>query len=275
MLLFIPQLLIILSLAGIILIILRRTPELRFPVPHLMRDIERFAQKWARIGAQKLWRLVLEAKELSRKTEPWSYLPKNLPKLHLPRFRAAPPGTAEFFIKRGERELARGEHEQAEQNFIKAIEKAPHNEAAFAYLGKLYLGQNKTREAVETFRFLAKHHPDKGHYHASLGQAYHNRKQYDKAALAHERAIELDPENPKYYIDLGMSLEEQAHLEEAVLNYRKAVDLDGANTAAAILLSEALVKTGGAGEAQVLLERVLMLEPTNSQARKKLMQLKY
>ncbi|OGE79094.1 MAG: hypothetical protein A2751_05625 [Candidatus Doudnabacteria bacterium RIFCSPHIGHO2_01_FULL_46_14] len=282
MFLFIPQLLIVLSLAGIILIVLRRTPELRFPMPVLLRDFENFTIKWLRILSQKLWHFVLEVKELSRKTQPLGFLPKHLSKLHLPRpklklpsFKSAAPGTAEFFIKQGEKLLEQGEHADAEQHFIKAIKKDPHNEQAFAYLGKLYLAQNKTKESIETFRFLIKHYPDKGHYHASLGQAYHNHKQYDKAISAHERAIDLEPENSRRYIDLGMTLEAKKHLEEAILNYRKAVDLDAENTQAVIILSEALVKKGGRDEAEILLEKVLMIEPTNTLAREKLMQLKY
>src|SRR3989344_2312683 len=263
MFLFIPQLLIVLSLAGIILIVLRRTPELRFPVPVLVKNLEGFLQKWTALGFEKLWLFVLEVKEISKKTKPLGFLPKSLPKLHLPgrprlnmsSFTGPKPGTAEFFIKQGEKSLAAGDHYNAEQNFIRAIKKEPQSEQAFAY--------------------LVKHHPDKGHYHASLGQAFHNSKQYDKAIAAHERAIELDPNNPRRYLNLGMTLEAKKHLEEAILNYRKAVDLDGDNTHYVMILSEALAKKGDKDEAEILLEKILMVEPTNQHAREKLMSLKY
>jgi len=286
MFLFIPQLLIILSLAGIILIVLRRTPELRFPIPVLLKDFERFLQKWAAAGLQKLWHFVLEVKEISKKTRPLGFLPKSLPKLHLPSrphfsfpkltlAKGPKLGTAEFFILQGEKALSGGDYFGAEQNFIRAIKKDAHNEKAFSYLGQLYLAQNKVREAVETFKFLVKHHSDNSHYHSSLGQAYHNSRQYAKAIAAHERSIELEPENSRRYVNLGLTLEALKHLEEAILNYRKAVDLDAGNTQLALILSEALTKKGETEEAEILLEKILMMEPTNQHAREKLMNLKY
>ena len=42
-----------------------------------------------------------------------------------------------------------------------------------------------------------------------------------------------------------------------------------------MVLGEALVKKGDKEQAQTILEKILILEPTNDQARKKLMRLKF
>lgn len=273
---FIPQLLIILSLVGIILIVLRRTPELtRFPVPVLLRNALEQVKKWGAIGLAKLWHYIVEAKELTAKSHPLQYLPKfRLPAVKLPPLFKS-KDSAEHFISQGERALEKGEYAEAEGYFIKAIKKDPHSEPAFSYLGKLYLAQNKTMEAIETFKFLVKHHPENSGYHNSLGQAYHNHKLYDKAVVSYEKAIELDPADAKRYVSLGLTLEAKKHFGEAILNYRKAVDLEPENTQFVMVLCEALSKSGNKEEAETLLEKVLMLEPTNHLAREKLMQLKY
>src|SRR3989344_1588835 len=153
MFLFIPQLLIVLSLAGIILIVLRRTPELRFPVPVLVKNLEGFLQKWTALGFEKLWLFVLEVKEISKKTKPLGFLPKSLPKLHLPgrprlnmsSFTGPKPGTAEFFIKQGEKSLAAGDHYNAEQNFIRSHKKRTPERAGFCLFGQAVprAGQNQ------------------------------------------------------------------------------------------------------------------------------------
>lgn len=281
---FIPQLLIILSLAGIILIVLRRTPELKFPIPVHLKNAENFAIKWLKLGAHKLWHFILEVKELTKKSEALSYLPRHLPKLHFPsrahlHFPSFPGlfqhGTAEFFVREGKLAIEAGDQARAEQSFINAVKKDPGSESAFAMLGRLYLAQNKTKEAVETFKYLIKHHPERAQYSASLGEAYYNQHKHDKAIAAFERAVELEPANPKHFLSLGRTLEDKNHLEEAILNYRRVVELDGSDTQGILKLCEALIKKGDKTEAELMLEKLLLQEPTNHIAREKLMSLKY
>ncbi len=271
---FLPQLLIILSLVGIVLIVLRRTPELRFPIPVHLKNAENFLGRWLRTGFQKFWHYILEVKELSKKTE--SLIPRHFPKLHLPKFASSRKDKpAETAIVSGEEALKSGDQVAAEEHYINAIKHDPTNEQAFAGLSKLYLAQNKTREAVETFKFLIKHNPENAQYSAGLGQAYYIGHKYDNAITAFERAVELEPDNPKHFIGLAMTLESKNHLEEAILNYRRAAELDREDTQTTLKLCEALVKKGDKAEAEQLLQNVLLIEPTNNLAREKLMQLKY
>src|SRR3989344_7765628 len=257
---FIPQLLIILSLAGIIYIVLRRTPEVtRFPMPVLLKNIFRTTREFLGFLLQKLWHFVLEVKEISKKTHPLAHLPKSFPRFSFPKpklpvfFKST--DSPEFFISQGEAALDREDFPEAERNFIKAIKKDPASEQAFASLGRLYISQHKDDEAVQTFKFLARNHPDNPSYHGSLGQAYHNSKLYDKAIACFETAIELEPTNPGRYINLGLTLEAKRHLEEAILNYRKAVDLESENSQFVLILCEALRQKGDKEEAEVLLEK--------------------
>lgn len=277
MFLLIPQLLIIASLVGIVVIVSRRVPELeRFFTKTYLKQTSLKLWDLLGLGAQKLWHFVLEVKGLRRPS--FMHLPRSFGRIHLPRPTLrifGSPDSAEFYLAAAEKSFERGELGVAEEQYIKAIKKEPANERAFAGLGKIYLAQEKFAEAIETYKFLVKHHPQNDSYYASLGQAYHSEKLYDLAVDTYEQAIALEPQNPKRYINLGLTLEAQKHLEEAILNYRRAVDLDPDNTQFMMVLADALMKKGEKEEAEHFLEKILQLEPTNHLAREKLMQLKF
>ncbi|MDZ4243783.1 MAG: tetratricopeptide repeat protein, partial [Candidatus Doudnabacteria bacterium] len=236
---FIPQLLIILSIVGIIVIVFGRATGL----PNIFESKEAIGAKLkaeVRWVAKQLWHFVLEVKEISKNPHLRSF-PKVLSRFHFPK-----ASSLLFFGGRKALRVGKLEEnfEEAERNFINVIKHDPHNEAAYAGLAKLYLSGRKYKEAVETYKFLIKRHPDNDGYYSHLGQAYHGTKKYVPAAEAHEQAIALAPRNPGYYLNLGQALEAQGHLEEAILNYRRAADLDGENTRYLMMLSEALVKKG-------------------------------
>lgn|SRR3989338_1159056 len=283
---FIPQLLIILSIAGIILIVLRRLPEAKQifgkvnfkDLPSRSVNFLR-TRMWpgAKFLLQKLWHFALDVKQFS-KNKAVNYFPKKFSAIHLPRpkfpiFKS--PDSAEFYLSQGLESLEREDYADAERKFIRAIEKDPKNEAAYEGLGKIYLAQRKFKDAIDTYKYLVKMYPANDNYYSKLGQSCHSEKLYDRAIEAYEKAIELAPENPRRYVNLGLTLEAKKHLEEAILNYRRALDLDKENTQFIVVLAEALVKKGDKEEAEVLLERVLQIEPTNHLARERLMQLKF
>lgn len=289
---FIPIALIILSIAGILTIVLRKTPRvqefvLKTPFSKLPG---RFWEIWGqaiwnflKIVGKKIWGFILDVKGLRNRAGGFGSAVGFFEKFHLPKLPIRKPNlrlfqkpdSPDFFLQQAQESIDREDFVTAEQKFIKVIEKDPRNELAFAGLGKLYLAQKKFEEAAETYKFLIEHFPGNSSYFSSLGQVYHGQKLYDRAVEAYEQAIALDQSNPKRYVNLGITLEARKHIEEAILNYRKAVDLEKENTQFLALLAEALIKKGDRAEAEVFLEQILQLEPTNHIAREKLMQLKY
>lgn len=287
---FIPQALIILSLAGIIVLVLRRqervakffraTPWTRVPAS-LSRAAALALLRAAGRGGRWLWTVAVEVKDLSKTSglsrqnifakvrQAGMSLPK--PRLHF--FKS--PDSAAFYLEQAQSHLNEENFADAERQFIKVIELDPKNEQAYAGLGKLYLQQKKFGDAAETYKFLIKHHPENDSYWANLGQVNFGLKLYDAAVEAYEKAIELAPENARRYINLGLVLEAKKHTQEAILNYRRAVDFDKTNTQFLLVLAEALGKTGEKEEAELIFEQILKQEPTNHLAREKLMALKF
>lgn len=278
---FIPPLLIILSLAGIIVIVVRRTPEVRrLKLPKPTVELVLSGLRRAGLGAGqlfgKLWHYVLEVKEFSKASRLREF-PQRFSRIHFPKARLkffVSSDSPEFFLRQAGEDLEKEDYAEAERKFIKVLEKDPKSELAYMGLGKLYLAQKKFSDAVETYKFLVKHFPENDSHCASLGQAYHGQKLYDKAVESYERAIELAPKSARRYVNLGLTLEAQKHLEEAILNYRRAVEMEKDNTQFLLVLSEALTKKGEKEEAAALLEHILILEPTNHLAREKLMAVK-
>jgi len=281
---FLPQLFIILSIVGIVVIVVRKIPGVtEFPVPVLLKNIIVKSEAGAILVGKKIWQFVLEVKEVSKRGATLAKLPKGFPKKfpkikfpsarNLNFFRTR--DTAKFFISQAMDCLEREDYPEAERKFIQAIEKDPHGEEAFAGLGKLYLQQNNLPEAIETYKYLVKMRPENDNYFSSLGRAYHNQKLYPLAVEAYEQAIALAPDDAKRYVNLGSTLEAEGHLEEAILNYRKALDLEKNNINFLSVLSEALIKKGEKKEASETLERILHIDPTNQEASQKLMDLKF
>lgn len=272
---FVSPLLIILSIGGIIYIILRRSGKTNLAEwPAHVRD--RIFPLVKAVG-RKLWHFVLEVKGLP-KSQLLARLPKTFPKFHLPkkrlpfRLRGNPN---EVYLASGEESLERGDFEEAERQFIRAIEKEPNSRRAYEGLGKLYMIQKKHEDAVETYKFLTKQHPESDTYFSNLAVALHAQKLYDRAIEAYEQAIAIAPDVASRYLNLGLTLEAKRHLEEAILNYRRAAELEPENTHFLMVLSEALIKKKDREEAELILEKILQIEPTNHLAREKLMQLKF
>ncbi|MBI4050563.1 MAG: tetratricopeptide repeat protein [Candidatus Doudnabacteria bacterium] len=264
---FLPQVLIIISIAGIIVLVLRKLPAVTAFVKGLKLEIL----------SRKLWQYVLEVKELSKNPH-FPKFPASFPKIHLPTAKfpfLKRPDTPAFYLKEAQVNFEKGDFDEAERKFIKAIEKDSRNEEAYAGLGKIYLAQKNYEEAIEVYKYLVKHFPANDLYHANLAQAYHGNKLYEQAIEAYEQAIALSPDNAKRYVNLGLSLEAKNHTEEAILNYRKAADLERTNTQFLMVLAEALIKKDDKEEAEHILEQILQIEPTNHVARERLMGLKF
>lgn len=269
-----PQVLIIISLTGVIIVLLRKIP---FAESSRAKFIFQKISEFLKRGGHELWHFVLEVKEVS-KIKSLPHFPKTFPRIYFPKSRLTffkSTDSAEYYVTEGQKSFEKEDYAEAERQLIKAVEKDSKNEAAYSSLGKLYLIQKKFGDAAETYKFLLKHYPENDTSWANLGQSYHGNKLYEQAIEAYEKAIELAPDNAKRYVNLGLTLEAKKHIEEAILNYRKALDLEKNNTQFILALAEALAKKGDKEEAQMLLEQALQLEPTNHLARERLMQLKF
>ncbi|MDP2932773.1 MAG: tetratricopeptide repeat protein [bacterium] len=165
--------------------------------------------------------------------------------------------------------------EEAEKQLIAHIKLNPLDKDAYESLGKLYLERKKYKDASEVYEYLVKNHPGQDSYHSKLGTAYFNLGNYEQAAAMYRKAIELKPDLPNRFINLSLCLEALGKNEEALSAVERAVAIAPLEVHYLQALADLLIRAQNIEKAQETLEKILELEPTNHVAREKLMQLKF
>lgn len=165
--------------------------------------------------------------------------------------------------------------EEAEKQLIAHIKLNPLDKDAYENLGKLYLERKKYKDASEVYEYLIKNHPGQDAYHSKLGTAYFNLGNYEQSAAMYRKAIELKPDLPNRYINLSLCLEALGQNEEALSAVEQAVAIAPLEVHYLQVLADLLIRAQNIEKAQETLEKILELEPTNHVAREKLMQLKF
>ncbi len=132
-------------------------------------------------------------------------------------------------IQEGEQQLKAGSYDKAEEVFISAIKIDPKSAVAYRGLGDTYLAKNSIEEARQTYKFL----------------------------------IKMEPDDDSVLVKLAEIAESQGDLEEAIGYYQQAVLVNDSFSPRFYHLAELLVKVG---QPQVATESILQaveLEPQN------------
>jgi tetratricopeptide (TPR) repeat protein len=92
-------------------------------------------------------------------------------------------------------------------------------------LGNVFDKQDRTREAIESYRKALEIDPADAQCWCDLGNSYFKIGDYDEAALAFQRAIELDPTMGWAYSNLALANVVRGNFENAVMLYQKSIEL--------------------------------------------------
>ncbi|MDP2631659.1 MAG: tetratricopeptide repeat protein [Candidatus Uhrbacteria bacterium] len=106
--------------------------------------------------------------------------------------------TIEQMLVDGEKLMNDQEWDKAEKKLIEVIGADPKNKDAYETLGRLYLQRKDLELAQETFTFLKKLSPEDASVIASLGEVAERRGQDMEAFEFFKEAAKLSPKNPKY-----------------------------------------------------------------------------
>jgi type IV pilus assembly protein PilF len=88
----------------------------------------------------------------------------------------------------------KGEYQQAEKYYLKALEIKPDFINALLGLGRTYMELGKLAAAVDTLENGVRHYPDLAATYFDLGRAYRLKHEYSKAFTAFGKVIELAPD---------------------------------------------------------------------------------
>lgn len=118
-----------------------------------------------------------------------------------------------------------GEIENEISYYEAALQAGYHSDQAFHNLGKAYLANDQTTEAIQSFKQGLTLNPENADNHFGLGMAYQNVFEYDKAECEFLKAIEFAPDVPEFREYLGRFYEDAGELEKAEEQYQRIVEI--------------------------------------------------
>ena len=120
-----------------------------------------------------------------------------------------------------------GRWQEAEAQFLRALEVSPNQPDVLNHLGYVWVTQGRNiDEAFAMIRAAAAQEPDAGYIVDSLGWAHYVRGNYEEAVQNLERAAELDPASPTINFHLGDAYWQVGRRVEANYQWRRALELE-------------------------------------------------
>ena len=226
-----PNILLIISILGILLIILRHLPEAaaaNSEQPDSAEAAKKLIEKGLPAQAissvkvaiftifKKTWNFMLEAKDL----KPYAAAGYQMRKIfgnRLSLFSRPRPSPQTL-------------HEvKNEQYYLDVIKRQPKVLTHYDALGKFYLEQENVSDAKDIYQYLVNHHPSNPEYQARLAYCLYQNKNYEKAAQAYQKSLALDSTQPNRYYNLGLCLQAAGKNHEATDALKKALELEPQN----------------------------------------------
>jgi len=269
---FLPNILFILAVLGIILIILRKLPKIGGEErPGLEQSIdEKFEAKGLGepsvsklkylliLWWKKFFNFVLEAKDL----KPSAKAGYQIKKIFRKRTAKLEESQARRESLNPEKTKAPEEQKEKDENYYLAqIKKDPKKLESYDELGKYYLAQKNHTEGKDIYLYLTGHEPGNSGYHAKLALCFYTLKNNEQAIRHYETSLSLDSTQPNRYYNLGLCLEAAGKTDEAALAYEKAVNLEPTNPKYTQALSSTLSKLGKTKKTQEILGEPQLKNP--------------
>jgi protein O-mannosyl-transferase len=144
--------------------------------------------------------------------------------------------------------LARGQLDDAAQQFQTAIKLNPADHKSYYNLGLVYHKKGDLKTALEYFNRSLRLNPESVKAHYNLATIYLQQRLWDLAIRHYVKVNELNPEIAMAHYNLGMAYAMQGKLNPAVSAWQKALQLDPHNTMAKNNIQKAkkmMNRTGG------------------------------
>lgn len=111
-----------------------------------------------------------------------------------------------------------GKYDQAINAFKRTAALSPFSDnsaKAYDYIGKAYLKQEKTQEAIKTYKEAIRIYPQRDEFHMALGDIYLKEKMTEEALAEYETAVRLNPDDAESRYSLGQSYFSAGELHKA------------------------------------------------------------
>jgi cytochrome c-type biogenesis protein CcmH/NrfG len=136
------------------------------------------------------------------------------------------PAGAEKFVVSAQKHYSNNEVEQAEQDYLKALQVDKKNVPLLANLANIELDLHHTDAAETNIKQAITLNPNDAYSYMVLGRLRLQQEKFDEAVDALSKAANLDPTDPQIQNFLGLALNEKGLRGPAETALRKAIQLD-------------------------------------------------
>jgi cellulose synthase operon protein C len=160
------------------------------------------------------------------------------------------PDAPDGYLLRCVAEIGQQKYNDAQQDALQAMQKAPQSSAPYVQMGNIHGAQKQYAEAEKAYQQALEKDPSSSEALGGLMNSYVAEKQYDKAIAAARAQIARSPDNSRFYELLGTALfDGRKDLPGAETALRKSVELDKNNTDALEKLGKVEIQEGDADQA--------------------------
>ncbi len=136
------------------------------------------------------------------------------------------PCSDNSFNNRGLALMAKGDFDEAIEQFQKALEINPSFTAAMVNLGMARMQKGETDEAIAIFQEVLEHNPENIEVENMIGNVYMNIKEYRLAERHFRNALLIEPAYTDAINSLGILYEKIGQWDEAMKEYKKTINID-------------------------------------------------
>jgi Flp pilus assembly protein TadD len=174
---------------------------------------------------------------------------------------AANPGCGAARNNLGADLYARGQTEEAMEQFQEAVRIDPDNAEAHVSLGSALYGRGLSEQAFAQYRQALAIDGEQSDAWYDLGKVFLDQGKITEAIASFREGLRINPYDADGHDNLGYALGLQGSGTAAIGEYRQALEIDPDHAEAEGNLGAALFQQGEASEALPHLERALELEP--------------
>lgn len=279
-----PFLLIIIPLAAILIIIVRKFPQAallnveNLPEVKVEKKKREVLRRRAVIGAErtrelwrKRWRPILEKlKKLQRRFR--LYVGKVEARLRAERqgrrekpkpLSAAAKTNARSLVQEADSLRQADDREGAEKKYLAAIRLYPKNVDAYRGLAAVYLGEGQTEQARETYKFILQLNPRDGETMVKLAELYEEEGDAKAAIEYYQKAVLLDDHYAHRFAKLAQLLQKLGEHKTALEAARQAVELEPGNPKYLDSWAELCILSHHQAEAEEAYQKLRLVNPEN------------
>lgn len=180
---------------------------------------------------------------------------------------AAEPNYARVFTRLGNLAREEGRSQEAEKQYLRALEEDPGSTDALINLGNLKRDAGDDATAEDLWRRALQLDPGRGDARFNVATMLHEQGRVEQAEAEYRRLLLDGPSAAEVHNNLGRLLEESERWDDAIREYTLAVELDGGLVQAWINLGIALASRGRLDDARIALSSAIERDPDRVGAR--------